>query len=125
MLPRLRALSLSLPLVIAIVGTGFVSLASLAAVGYIPLPGGHRWHSQVHIPPVPELADAPIVSALDDVQLTSVALIAERDARLAQLARQFSLQLLNQPLPSSGSGSRAAADGFLYDSLRRSAAYSD
>jgi len=125
MLPRLRALSLSVPVVIAILGTGFVSLASLAAVGYIPLPDSFRLRSQVHIPPVPELWDATIPSMLDDVQLTSVALIEERDARLARLAVQLSLQLLNQPVMPSGSGSHAAADRFLYDSLRRSEANSD
>jgi len=125
MLLRLRALSLSVPVVIAIVGTGFVLLASLAAVGYIPLPDSFRLRSQVHIPPVPELWDATIPSTLDDVQLTSVALIEERDARLARLAAQLSLQLLNQPVTPSGSGSHAAAERFLYDSLRRSAATSD
>src|SRR5262245_36497602 len=125
MLPRIRALLLSLPVVIAILGTGFVSLVSLAAVGYFPLPDGLRLRSQVHIPPVPELGDATINSMLDDVQLTSIALIAERDARLARLAAQYSLQLLNQPVLPFGSGGGAAADRFLSDSLRHSSAGSD
>jgi len=123
MLPRIRALLLSLPVVVAIIGTGFVSLASLAAVGYIPLPDGLGLRSRVQIPPVPEIGvdDTSIDSTpLDDVQLTSIAIIAERDARLARLAAQYSLQLLNQS--AFPRGSNAAADGFLSDSLRHSAA---
>jgi hypothetical protein len=122
MLPRIRALLLSLPIVVAVLGTGFVSLASLAAVGYIPLPDALGLRSHVQIPLVPEIGETSIDSTpLDDVQLTSIAIIAERDARLARLAAQYSLQLLNQPVFPRGSG-RAAADVFLSDSLRDSGA---
>jgi PEP-CTERM motif len=122
MLPRIRALLLSLPIVIAILGTGFVSLASLAAVGYIPLSDALGLRSHVKLPPVSEIDDTSIDSAsLEDAPLTSIAIIAERDARLARLAAQYSLQLLNQPAFPRGSGG-AAADGFLADSLRGSGA---